>query len=113
MTPDPNRAPFGAVATVADFDRKDWLRALRTMNDAYILTLLDQAMDTAKAEAYQRGTADERARIVWWLRMGVAGPASVNTSYEYLTAVTDLADVIEQHPERFKDAPTSAVGGEA
>jgi hypothetical protein len=51
--------------------------------------------------------AEERARIVWWLRAGVTGPAAVNTPAAYLAAAADLADVIEQHPERFADAPTS------
>lgn len=50
--------------------------------------------------------ADERARIVWWLRAGLDGPASMSCTPEYLNALSDLADVIEQHPERFADAPT-------
>lgn len=47
----------------------------------------------------------ERARIVWWLRAGLDGPASANASDDYLQAVGDLAHAIEYHPERFAGAP--------
>lgn len=50
--------------------------------------------------------ADERARIVWWLRAGVSGPAGVNEDPAVLATITEMADVIEQHPERFADSPT-------
>lgn len=54
----------------------------------------------------EEAAADERARIVWWLRAGVDGPAAVTCSADYLQAIRDMADVIEQHPERFAQAPT-------
>lgn len=48
--------------------------------------------------------ADERARIVWWLRAGIDGPGCADASYRQ--AIREMADAIEQHPERFADAPT-------
>lgn len=54
----------------------------------------------------ETAAADERARIVWWLRAGCDGPAAVNTNAETLAHMRALADVIEAHPERFADAPT-------
>lgn len=62
---------------------------------------------------YQQGAADERARIVWWLRAVVAGPAAVTTDPTYLAAVTDMADIIERHPERFAQAPPRAMVSES
>lgn len=53
---------------------------------------------------YERGCADERARIVWWLRAAADGPASVSRPDEARFAA-DLADVIDAHPDRFADAP--------
>lgn len=68
-----------------------------------LLAVVDATMRThAAAEA-----ADERARIVWWLRAGISGPGMVNSTAEYLAAATELADAIEQHPERFAEAPTT------
>lgn len=64
------------------------------------------AMDHFKLRWQTEAAADERARIVWWLRTGITGPAAMSCTEEYLNALADLADVIEQHPERFADAPT-------
>lgn len=80
---------------------------------------MNEAQHEALVEAIQNGEErehvdqllhqereDERARLVWWLRSCAVGPGSVTTTRAYVEAVTDLADVIEQHPERFADAPT-------
>lgn len=56
--------------------------------------------------------AAERSRIAWWLRAANSGPGG--TSYPtgsdadraYRQALLDVADVIEQHPDRFECAPT-------
>lgn len=58
--------------------------------------------------AVAQAAIDERARLAWWLRAGLTGPAAMNASEDYLSAIRDLADVIEQHPERWIEAPTSA-----
>jgi hypothetical protein len=52
-----------------------------------------------------RVRAEERHRIVWWLRAAADGPAAVNVNPARLTTIREIADVIEQHPERFADAP--------
>jgi hypothetical protein len=38
---------------MTDDERKDWLRALRTVNDDYVLELLDEAMRRARAAAWE------------------------------------------------------------
>jgi hypothetical protein len=53
----------------------------------------------------ERVRAEERHRIVWWLRAAVDGPAAVNVNPARLATIREIADVIEQHPERFADAP--------
>lgn len=69
---------------------------------------LPEAVQGAHRTAVRQAAADERARIVWWLRAGVSGPAAVYTKPDYLAAAAELADAIEHHPERFADAPTGA-----
>ena len=58
--------------------------------------------------AVAQAAVNERARIAWWLRAGLTGPAAMNASKDYLAAIADLADVIEQHPERWVEAPSIA-----
>lgn len=59
------------------------------------------------AEAWlPEAAADERARIVWWLRAGIDGPAAVSITPGERALLVYLADVIEQDPERFAEAPT-------
>lgn len=53
----------------------------------------------------QTAAADERARLAWWLRADASGPAGVNQP-EFREFARELADVLEQHPERWADAPT-------
>jgi NTP pyrophosphatase (non-canonical NTP hydrolase) len=65
----------------------------------------------ADDERERQAAADERARITWWLRAAADGPGSVNATPEYLKALTEMADAIEQHPERFAAAPPHRVGG--
>lgn len=60
---------------------------------------------TAMTGEQAAAAADERARIVWWLRAGITGPGAVNATPDYLAAASELADAIEQHPERFAQAP--------
>lgn len=54
---------------------------------------------------YELGASEERTRIAWWLRAAVDGPGCVGTDPTYLQALADTADAIEQHPERFAEAP--------
>jgi hypothetical protein len=49
---------------------------------------------------------DERARIVWWLRAAAAGVGVVHADPCELATIQNVADAIEEHPERFADAPT-------
>lgn len=74
--------------------------------DAMWLTTGRKVADLVADAWLPEAAADERARIVWWLRAGLNGPAIVNTNATILVALSDLADAIEQHPERFADAPT-------
>lgn len=68
---------------------------------------LGAAHDQHLAEVISEAVAgDERARIVWWLRAAAEGPGRVNHSKDYLLAIREMADAIEQHPERFAEAPT-------
>lgn len=47
-----------------DPERAQWLRALRTMNDAYVLELLDEAMRQAKDDAWCEGFEYARRRLL-------------------------------------------------
>lgn len=38
-----------------DAERADWLRALRSMNDAYVLRLLDEHTRLMRAQAWAEG----------------------------------------------------------
>lgn len=71
------------------------------------------AVERIVAGRVAQAAADERARIVWWLRTGVEGPAAVSTESAYLLAVADLANVIENHPERFAQAPAHREASDA
>jgi hypothetical protein len=82
-----------------DREEADLLDESRYAARERLLTSADQWLE-------QAGAADERARIVWWLRAGLSGPAGVNLMPSEHALVAELADVIEQHPERFADAPT-------
>lgn len=78
------------------------IRALRTAGSSrQTLALVDRIVADHRTAA----EADERARIAWWLRAAADGPGRVNHSDDYLLALTEMADAIEQHPERFEAAP--------
>lgn len=54
---------------------------------------------------YARGAREERERLAWWLRAGASGPASVSTEPAVLDSMRELATVLEEHPERWAQAP--------
>lgn len=72
-----------------------------------------RALRSARAALVVDREADERARIVWWLRAACDGPGAVTMGPIYCRVVQDMAHAIEQHPERFADAPTGRSGEEA
>lgn len=83
--------------TLCDVEDGDSLGSLDGVAAAHLLG--HPAPDAAQA------AADERARIAWWLRAGAQGPAAPHTPADYVRAMLDLADVLEQHPERWAQAP--------
>lgn len=66
----------------------------------------ERAVHDAKPESAER---DEDLRIAWWLRAGLDGPA--RTPPEVAAYLTGLAELLEQGPRRWADAPTTLYPG--
>lgn len=48
---------------------------------------------------------DERAKIAWWLKAGLAGPASVTTPGIVQETLSELARILVDDPDRWHGAP--------
>lgn len=99
---EPRACAYLPIYNELRYDRCDY-GCGRDITKAAIQRDIVPHVDRMLAAALAQGAADERTRIAWWLRRCASGPGSATEDYR--NAVVDLAVIVEQHPDRWLEAP--------